>query len=498
MAALIFLTVFLIAASGLVYELVAGALASYLLGDSVFQFSTIIGTYLSAMGLGSWLSRYLVRGLAFRFVVIELLTALVGGFSSAVLFLAFAYTRGFGLVLYATVVLVGMLVGVEIPLLMRMVRDRFVFKDVIANVLTFDYVGALAASLLFPIVLVPGLGLVRSAVFFGAINAVVALGATWLFRDQMRGAGFLRAASVAVLAVLGAGFVVSERVVTAAEEGLYTDEVILTRQTRYQRIVLTRWRDDVRLFLNAHLQFSSRDEYRYHEALVHPGLAAVPAPRRALVLGGGDGMALREILRYPQIERVTLVDLDAEMTHLFATHPLLSSMNKGALTDPRVTVVNADAFRWLESAEDTFDFIVVDFPDPNNYSLGKLYTAPFYRLAARRLSAQGQIVVQSTSPLFARKSFWSIVATLQRAGLATRPYHLYVPSFGEWGFVLAGPAPWTAPAALPGGLRYLTAAEVPRLFDFPLDMQPVPAEPNRLNDQALVRYYEDEWRAIEH
>ncbi len=498
MAPLIFLTVFLVAACGLVYELVAGALASYLLGDSVFQFSTVIGAYLFAMGIGSWLSRFIVRGLVSRFIEIELLTGLVGGSSAALLFLAFAYTDAFSLALYALVVTVGVLVGVEIPLLMRILRPRFEFRDVVAHVLTFDYIGALAASLLFPMLLVPRLGLVRSALAFGVVNAAVALAATYLFRDELRRPALLRGASVLTLAVLAAGTLFAQRVVTEAEASLYADEVILARQTPYQRIVVTRWRDDVRLFLNAHLQFSSRDEYRYHEALVHPGLAAVPDPRRVLVLGGGDGMAAREVLRYPSVTSVTLVDLDGGMTRLFAEHALLRGLNGGALSDPRVRVVNADAFRWLEEAPATevFDFVVIDLPDPNNYALGKLYTAPFYRLAARRLSARGYLAVQSTSPLFARRSFWTIVATLERAGLQTHPYHAYVPSFGEWGFVLAGPAAYAPPARLPGGLRFLAAASLPDLFLFPPDMQRVAVEPNRLDDQVLVRTYDEEWRAI--
>ncbi|HEU4565755.1 MAG TPA: polyamine aminopropyltransferase [Gemmatimonadaceae bacterium] len=493
MSAALFISVLLIAACGLIYELVASALASYLLGDSVTQFSTVIGTYLFAMGVGSWLSRFIVRGLVSRFVAIELMVGLVGGFSSALLFLAFAYTGAFRLVLYTLVIIIGALVGLEIPLLMRILRERFDFKDVVAHVLTFDYLGALGASLLFPIILVPRLGLVRAALLFGLVNAAVALWSTWLFRAHLGAARAQRAACVAVIALLGAGFVEAKRITTLAEDNIYADEVIFARDSRYQRIVLTAWKDDLRLFLNSHLQFSSRDEYRYHEALVHPGLASLPHARRVLVLGGGDGLAVREILRHPNVEQVTLVDLDAEMTRLFSTHPALTALNERSLTAPRVRVVNADAFAWLDEHPDVFDFIVVDFPDPDSYAVGKLYTTAFYRLLARHVSRGGRIVVQSTSPLFARRSYWSIVETLREAGLRTWPYHLYVPSFGEWGFVLAGFEPYAPPATLPQGLRYLTAATIPPMFDFPADMRPVPAEANHLNTQALVRYYEEEW-----
>jgi spermidine synthase len=498
MGILLFISVLLVAACGLIYELVAGTLASYLVGDSVFQFSTIIGTYLFAMGIGSALSRYLNRGLVYRFVWIELLLGVIGGFSSALLMMAFAFTQGFELILYALVVVMGVLVGLEIPLLMRIVRDRYEFRDVIAHVLTFDYLGALGASLLFPILLVPRLGLVRSAMLFGLINAGVALWSTYLFGSQLASKRALRIACVVVLLGLGAGMADARRITMTAEDNIYADDIIFARDTRYQHLVLTRFKDDLRLFLNSHLQFSSRDEYRYHEALIHPGLAAVAAPRRVLVLGGGDGLAVREILKYPQIESITLVDLDPEMTKLFSSHSLLTTLNNNSLTSPRVHVINADAFPWVDANTDSFDFIVIDFPDPTNYSLGKLYTTAFYRAVARHLSAQGLMVVQSTSPMFARDSFWCIAETIKRVGLKTCPYHVYVPSFGEWGFVLASAHEYTPPTSLPSGLRFVSVAGLPALFQFPPDMSPLPSFPNQLNSQILVRMYENDWKDISH
>ena len=496
MAAALLTSVLLIAACGLVYELIAGTLASYLLGDSVTQFSTVIGAYLAAMGLGSWLSRYIGRGLAARFVVIELLVGLVGGFSSAILFAAFAYTAGFRIVLYALVGIVGVLVGLEVPLLMRILRDRFDFKDVVAHVLTFDYLGALGASLLFPLFLVPHLGLVRSAVLFGLINAGVALWTTVLLADVLGARRWLQGLAIAVMATLGCGWIWADRIIEMGETNLYADDVVLAKTTPYQRIVLTAWKDDLRLFLNSHLQFSSKDEYRYHEALVHPGLAGVPGARRVLVLGGGDGLAVREILKHPRVEHVTLVDLDPEMTRLFSTHPELTKLNHGAFADPRVHVVNADAFAWLEETHDLYDFAVVDFPDPSNYSIGKLYTTAFYGALARHLPPDGRFVVQSTSPLFARKSFWCVVQTVEATRLLASPYHVYVPAFGEWGFVIGGRTPYRQPTTLPSDLRFLTLDTLPELFTFPPDMQRVPVEANHLNTQVLVRYYEQEWDGI--
>jgi spermidine synthase len=492
----LFLSILLVAACGLIYELIAGTVASYLIGDSVFQFSTVIGTYLFAMGIGSFLSRFVRGNLARQFVRIEILIALVGGFSSSALFLAFAFTQGFELLLYVIVLVVGTLVGLEIPLLMRLIKRRYRFQDAVSHVLTFDYLGALFASILFPLVLVPRLGLIRSALFFGVVNAVVALWSTKVFAAQLVRPRSLQLACGATIAILSIALAGGARINAFAEDNIYADEIILSRDTPYQHIVLTKWRDDLRLFLNAHLQFSSRDEYRYHEALVHPGLAAVAGARNVLVLGGGDGLAVREVLRYPQVERVVLVDLDPEMTRLFSTNRLLTELNGGSLLSPKVQVVNADAFLWVDSATDMFDFIVVDFPDPTNYSLGKLYTTVFFTALGHHLSDRGAFVVQSTSPMFARKSFWCIEETIKQSGYRTFPYHAYVPSFGEWGYVLASRREYALPPALPEGLRFLAAGGLSHLFDFPSDMARVAMPANHLNDQILVRTLESEWRDI--
>jgi len=338
---------------------------------------------------------------------------ILGGFSAPALFLIFAWAGAFRLALYSLVSIVGVLVGLEIPLVMRILKQQFAFKDLVSQVLTLDYLGALAVSLLFPIVLAPHLGLNRTSLLFGLLNVLVAAWALWLFRDQLPQARWLRGQCLAAILALLAGFAAADQLTTLAEDNLYAEEIVFTHTSPYQRIVVTRWKDDLRLFLNGNLQFSARDEYRYHEALVHPGLSAVPGARRVLVLGGGDGLAVREILRYDSVESVVLVDLDPEMTRLFASHPLLTPLNGNALNSPKVRVVNADAFRWLEQNGETFDFVVVDFPDPTNYSLGKLYTNSFYRLLEKHLAANGAAVIQTTSPLYARQSFWCIAHTLQ-------------------------------------------------------------------------------------
>ncbi|NDY93173.1 polyamine aminopropyltransferase [Ideonella sp. TBM-1] len=503
---LLLVSVFVIAACGLVYELAAGALASYLLGDSVLQFSTVIGAYLAAMGVGSWLSRFLERQLAAHFLRIELLVGTVGGLLPAGLFLAHASLPAdaagpFRALLYGGVGLVGVLVGLEIPLVMRLLRrqararyraDRGL-KDLVAQVLTFDYLGALGVALAFPLLLVPHLGLIRTGLFFGLLNTAVAVWALWLFRPELRHWRAHAAACAGVLALLLAALAGAERLTTWAEDRFYGAGILLRESSPYQRVVVTRSEAGIRLFLNGNLQFHSRDEYRYHEALVHPAMAGHGAPRRVLVLGGGDGLAVREILRYPSVQQVTLVDLDAHVTRLFSQQPLLVALNAGALRAPQVRVVNADAYTWLQQHDEVYDVIVVDFPDPSNFALGKLYTTTFYALLDQHLAASGYAVVQTTSPLVARRSFWTVATTLEAVGLHTTPYHAHVPSFGEWGFILAGRRPWQPPQTLPPGLRFLTVSGLPALLDFPPDMSRVPAEPNRLVTQGLVHTFEAEW-----
>jgi len=498
MAYALLLSVFVISTCGLVYELTAGALASYLLGDSITQFSIIIGVYLSAMGIGSYLSRYIVRNIIAVFIEVELLIGLVGGCSAALLFALFEVAAHFKPILYSLIAVTGVLVGLEIPLIMRVLRTRFEFKDLVSKVFTFDYIGALFASLLFPLVLVPYLGLIRSSFLFGIINVIVALWALRLFWSDVPRPRSLAAAGGALLVALSVGVVYSGEILHFTETLSYKGSIIYSRTTPYQRITLTREGDSLQLHLNGNLQFNSRDEYRYHEALVHPGLQAVPEPRNVLVLGGGDGLAVREILKYDTVRSVTLVDLDPAMTQLFKTYEPLVALNKGSLNSPKVRIITADAFVWIRTNQQKFDFISVDFPDPSNFSLGKLYTNTFYRLLKQALNENGVIVIQSTSPFVARRSFWCVVNTLQSVGLATTPYHVYLPSFGEWGYVIATRRAFTMPKRFRDGLRFITPESARTMAEFPPDMGPVPADVNRLNNQVLVRYFEEEWSRYVH
>lgn len=506
------ISVFVVASCGIAYELIAAALASYLLGDSILQYSSIIGTYLFAMGVGSHLSKHVPEHrLLASFIDIELIIGLIGGVSATLLFLMFGWqATPFRLALYALVVVIGVLVGLEIPLVMRLLnqRDRS-FSDIVSRVLTFDYLGALAVSLLFPIVLAPKLGLARSAFVFGLLNVAVALVVIRQCRAELTHAAGTTLRALLVLATLGFGFIGSDRLVQWSERTLFGDEIVHAVSSPYQRLVVTRWKDDLRLYINGNLQFSSRDEHRYHEALVHPALASMPAAKQVLVLGGGDGLAVREILKYPQVQAVTLVDIDPVMTQLFSSAAVLTELNRQALSDPRVKVINADAGRWLQDdtpmsetgqplpRPERYDLIVIDFPDPSNFALGKLYSVPFYRLVLHHLAELGTVVVQSTSPYHAPTAFWTVDATLRAVGLTTAPYHVYVPSFGEWGFILAQRhRPFRPPTALPVPTRYLTPSNVAAMFEFPPDMKRPDVQPNQLNSQSLVKAFEQDWGQV--
>lgn len=493
-------SVFIAASCGLAYELVMAALASYLLGDSILQFSTVIGLYLFAMGIGAHLTRYIPENTTLeRFIGIELLVGLIGGLSALALFVAFGLAAApFRTLLYALVLIVGTIVGMEIPLVMRLLNERQAdFKELVARVLTFDYLGALAVSLLFPLILAPRLGMARSALLFGLLNAAVGLLTAHAFRHKLPSYRGIRLRALGVLLLLSIGFIYAQRITFAAEQNYFGDPIVYQSQSPYQRLVVTRWKDDTRLYLNGNLQFSSRDEARYHEALVMPAMQDAAARHKVLILGGGDGLAAREALKYPELQQLTLIDLDPHVTDTFRDSAMLSQLNGGALSDPRVRIVNADAAKWLETNRERFDVILIDLPDPSNFSLGKLYSVPMYRMVARRLNAGGRLAVQSTSPYFAPQAYWSVVATLEAAGFHTAPYHVYVPSFGEWGFVLA--ATETAPQApqkLDVPTRYLNPQTAAAMFHFPPDMARRPVEPNHLNTQILVRYFEEDWQNV--
>jgi spermidine synthase len=495
-------TVFGVALAGLVYELVAGTLSTYLLGASVLVFSLVIGWFLFAMGVGAFVAQYVPEGREPRaFVAAEIVVAAVGGTSALVLFAAFAALgEGYTVVLALVTLVVGVLVGIEIPLLLRILKQQVDLRVAVSHVLAIDYVGALAGSIAFPLVLLPYLGAVRAAALLGLLNIAVAWLALVVLHRHIPAWRSWTGGSVGVAVVLVGVFATGGGTTRWIEDQLYQDTVIFAEDTAYQRMVVTRWRDDTRLYLNGHLQFSSADEYRYHEALVLPALG-LTHPERVLVLGGGDGLAIRRVLRHPSVRQVDLVDLDPEVTEAFRTHPALADLSGEALRDPRVSIHHLDALKFLEDATGRYDVVIIDLPDPNDDALSRLYALSTFRLALRRLEDQGTLVTQATSPFYAPDAFWCIVSTLEAAiadGPVARevhPAHVQVPSFGEWGFALVTPA-GTDPrtADLPAETRFLDAVALDAMWAFPKDMARRPVEVNRLSTAMLARYYERGWK----
>ncbi len=495
MQVILLLTIFVIATCGLIYELVAGTVASYLLGDSVTQFSTIIGTYLFAMGIGSYASRYFYRSLFSKFIEIEILVGIVGGFSSCILFLIFPITQHFSFFLYFIITLTGILVGLEIPILMRLLKDELEFDDLVSKVFSFDYIGALLASLLFPLFFVPQWGLLRTSLFFGILNISIGILLAHKFEKNVPNHRFIK--TVGFLFLIGEviTFAFSDSIMRYSEQMILNDPIVYATSSPYQRIAITHKNGDIRLFLNGNLQFSTKDEYRYHEALVHPGMMQVNTPKNILILGGGDGLAAREILRYTSVQKITLVDLDPAMTHLFKTNKRLAALNKGALAKPMVTVINGDAFTWVKKCKELFDYVVIDFPDPSNFSIGKLYSNLFYANLKKILQPTAWVTIQCTSPLAAKRAFWCINTTLASVGFRTFPYHNTVPSFGEWGYISASlNDSFNFNKPLLPHTKFLNEGTLKSMFIFPNDMLVKESLPvNKLNNQSLVDIFEKEW-----
>jgi len=499
--ALLVVAVFLAATCGLIYELVAGTLSSYLLGDSITQFSLVIGVFLTAMGIGSFLSRFITRDLVAWFIFIEVAVGVTGGLAALIGFAAFSYTELYEPVLFGLVLIIGTLVGLEIPLVVRILKEVTSLRVTLANVLSADYVGALVASIAFPFALLPHLGLVHAGVVAGLANVWVG-GLLLLVFKKSVGARqrLLMGGTLLATVLLVAAMIFSGRLVKHFESRLYQDEIILAKTTKTgARMIVTRWRDDIRLYLNGHLQFSTIDEYRYHEALVHPPMAAARQRERVLILGGGDGLAARLVLQYPEVKRIDIVDLDPDVTRHFRNNDLLASINDKSLSDERVQVTNQDAFTFLQQTHEMFDVVLIDLPDPSAAGLSKLYSEVFYGLVGRHLRPGGAMSCQCTSPFRARAAYWCIVHTAAAARwgpenqtrFEVRPYHTLVPTFGTWGFMLAGtdlPEQVELPASLQP--KYLTPSVLQACFVFPPDMSEVETPINGLDRPVVYELYQ--------
>jgi len=498
---LLLFSIFTIATCGLIYELLAGTISSYLLGDSIYQFSLVIGLFMTAMGLGSFLSRYIDKDLPTYFIFIEIIMGLVGGFSTIILFLAFATIENYSPLLFIISIVIGTLAGLEIPIIMRIMKEYSV-KILISNVLTLDYIGALAASLLFPIILLPKLGLIKTSLFFGIFNIIIAFIAIYIFRNVITKTRTLITSAFISILILIITFYYSSKITTLLEDSLYSDNIIYSETTPYQHIVVTANNSNISLFINGSIQFSTKDEYRYHEALVHPVMLHARRHDNILILGGGDGLACRELLKYDDIGKITIVDLDPAMTKLFKNNKMFVALNHNALNSKKVIINNCDAWKFLEQSDDLYDVIIVDLPDPHGVEISRLYSKTFYQILINHLTADGAMVTQATSPLYARKAFWCIYNTISKTtspfklkqSLFLIPYHLYLPSFGEWGFVMSSPKKikWKE-LEIKTKTRYLDEDSFQNMISFPKDMKQIETEINSIDTHKLIKYYENGW-----
>ena len=478
---LLLATAALSSAVGLVLELMLVTQASYLVGDAALATGVVVGTFLAAMGLGAWVSQFVGTNsngsddpprLLRVFLLVELALS--------------------PLCLLAPLVLVtpmvGVLGGMKLPLITRLLQGQQALRTALARALALDYAGALVGSLLFPLLLLPWLGLLPTAGLLALVPLLSSMALCWAFPScrswRWAVSALLPLGSAAALAIAPLG--------NRIENDLYDDPVVSRLQTRHQRIVLTRRRDDLRLYLDGQLQFSSLDEYRYHEALVHPAMAFHPTPRRVLLLGAGDGLALRELLRWPQLRRIDLVELDPQMLRLARRHPFLRRLNGDSLADPRVVVHTGDAFDLVRRLSGGYDVVIADFPDPSTAALARLYSLAFYGRLLGHLAPGGVIVTQASTPFFTPKVLASIEATFQALSLKTKPYSVDVPSFGPWGFVLAHrPGQELVAQPLPFQGRWFGPDQLDGLFQLAPDLRPPPGQPvlpNRLMRPVLVEY----------
>ncbi|MGW1793205.1 polyamine aminopropyltransferase [Streptomyces tubercidicus] len=451
---LVLAVVFVCAACGLVYELELVALATYLVGDSVTQASVVLSVMVFAMGIGALLAKRLRCRAAVGFGAVEAGLALVGGVSAMALYACFAWFGQSCSALVGFSLAIGILIGAEVPLLMTLIQRvrRQDAGGAVADLFAADYVGALVGGLAFPFLLLPGFGQLTGALLTGAVNAVAgAVLVLWLFRRDLsaRARWALLGVNALVLALLAAGVVLATPFERAARLAVYGSSARVAVQTGVQEVVMTGGTGagagegtgaghgrkgsggPLALYLDGRLRVSAENEFRYHEALVHPAMAGGPHGR-VLVLGGGDGLAVREILRYRSVRSVTVVELDPGVLRLARTDPGLTRLNRHSLADPRVRTVTADAFDWLRQRgvrgpgrrAAPYDVIVSDLPDPGITASTKLYSQEFYGLAAQLLARDGRLVVHAGPPVERSRLYWTVESTIRSVGLRTVPYRL--------------------------------------------------------------------------
>lgn len=485
-------SIVVVAMCGIIYELIIGTVSSYLLGNSVYQFSLTIGFFMFAMGVGSYASRFVMKNLIEAFIHVELILALIGGLCSISLFLLFPAAPWLYLVgKYFFICSIGFLVGLEIPILTRILADRTTTRESLSDVLSLDYIGALGGSVLFPILLLPSLGLITSSFAIGLVNAAVALVSVVFLREHLANPNRSLALVGLVTATLFAMTLLAGRLTGWAQDHLYFDQVVWKKQSQYQSLVVTNnWqKNDIRLYIDGHLQFAETDEYRYHEALVHPVMAEGPPAETVLILGGGDGLAIREVLKHSSVRQIDLVDLDPAMTDLGREFAPVARLNEGALLDARVRVINGDAFSYVRQTDEIYDRVIIDFPDPHNEALAKLYSVEFYTMVRNVMAPDGALISQSSSPFFARHTYWTVGETLGEVFDHQKAFQISIPSFGVWGFHIAK-ASDTEAYPMPEGLRFMAQGVFDAAQHFPTDIsKPEGLEPNTIFRPTIYHTY---------
>ena len=443
------LALFATGLSGIVAEYILATLATYTIGNSVIQWTLILSTMLFAMGLGSRLSKQIDNYLLERFIVIEFLLSLFVSFSALLTYAITAYVafndelviyslRLDVVFIYSLSVIIGLLIGMEIPLVIRLNDKYESLKVNVSGIMENDYYGSLLGGLFFAFIGLPFFGLTFTPFILGTINFIVAIllyyqlrkETSFMLRKLIKGSGFF----ILILIVLGVVF--AKPVISYGEQKRYKDKIVFTEQSKYQKIVVTRWKNDYWLYLNDNQQLSTFDEWLYHEPLVHPAMSLIPGARNVLILGGGDGCAAREVLKYPSVSTIKLIDLDEKVIRLGKEHPIFKKLNQNSLTNPKVEVLNQDAFVYLKNTDTFYDVIIIDFPDPKSIEVGRLFSFEMYKMCYKHLRPNGVVVVQSGSPYYATKAFKCIEKTMTFAGFNTIPIHNQVLTLGEWGWVI--------------------------------------------------------------
>lgn len=427
-------------------------------------------------------------------------TSVVAAASGFAAFFSFTSHIGHRTTAFVVPILSAALIGSLVGVFWRSLGRLVVGLGVFVRMLSPFRLLALTAGLGAASIAATQIGPLRS----GLVVALgLALAATWLpallrHLDPPRAPAlrWVRPTALALFAVELGLFGAAEWCVPTTMLSHYDNEVVYAAETDRREYVFTSGQRTFELFVDGRLDVTGIDEDRYHEALVHPALEVASSRANVLLLGGGDGMAEREILKHADVQRITVVTVDAELARLARTVPWLDSLSRGAMRSDRVEVIEREPIAWLSESVDLYDVAIVDLPDPDGFVQGKNYTRRFYELLTGRLAPAGVACVQAVSPFGTPRTFASIVATIRAAGLEALPYRAPIPTFGEWGFVLASRGGITAPTSARHG-SFLTPTTISDMFAMPSDTQAeVGATPSTLSDQRVVITFEEERDAL--